>query len=69
MSVLVVTFPPSKNFELYLTEFMHDAVANATDPRIKTIIQHCLIKLERISKKGPRGKVPTTAEIERAKVG
>lgn len=69
MAVLVVTFPPSNNFELYLQEFMQSAIADPAqgDTRVRTYAQHCLLRLKRKSKKGPRGKVPTVAEIERAR--
>eukprot|EP00158_Paraphelidium_tribonemae_P003193 Partr_v1_DN25949_c0_g1_i3_m68372 putative Rho GTPase activating protein 39 len=66
LACIVVTFPPSKNFEGYLQKFMHDNTTNAVE-RIVTFAKHCLIKLERICQKGPRGKVPTIPEIERAK--
>jgi hypothetical protein len=67
MSTLVVTFPPSKNFEQYLMKFLTDYV-ESNDLRTAVFAKHCLTKLERISVKGPRGKVPTIAEIERAMV-
>lgn len=72
MAALVMTFPPSKNFELYLQEVMQApltaaAESDVADPRVKLYAQHCLTRLERIFKKGPRGKVPSIAEIERAR--
>lgn len=67
MSALAVTFPPSKNFELYLRKFLSDHV-ESEDLKTAVFAKHCLTKMERISIKGPRGKVPTIAEIERAMV-
>ena len=66
MSAIVITFPPSKNFEAYLQSFMRSSTREA-DPDVKIFAKHCLVKLERICIKGPRGKVPTIAEIDRAK--
>jgi Rho GTPase-activating protein 39 len=66
MACLVVTFPPSKNFESYLENFIQGN-QSASNEKIQTLAKHCSVKLERISKKGPRGKVPTIAEIDRAK--
>jgi hypothetical protein len=69
MCVLLITFPPSKNFESSLRAFIqqHTAPAHA-EGRIDVIAKHCVGKLEYISKKGPRGKPPTPAEIESALV-
>lgn len=67
MSVLVVTFPPSKNFEQYLIKFLSDHV-ESQDLKIAIFAKHCFTRLQRISIKGPRGKVPTLAEIDRARV-
>ncbi|KAI3639330.1 hypothetical protein MIR68_002860 [Amoeboaphelidium protococcarum] len=66
MSTLVVTFPPSKNFESYLEQFMKERFSDP-DEKIQIFSKHCLTKLTRIAVKGPRGKVPTIAEIDRAK--
>lgn len=67
MATLVITFPPSKNFESYLRRFMEKHIKNG-DEKVKIFAKHCLIKLGRISVKGPRGKVPTVAEVDRARV-
>lgn len=67
MSSVTIAFPPSKNFEAYLQSFMRECI-DAADEKASTFAQHCLGKLDRICKKGPRGKVLTVAEIDRAKV-
>ncbi|KAF9564759.1 hypothetical protein CPC08DRAFT_228969 [Agrocybe pediades] len=63
--VLLVSFPPSKNFETYLRAFIQ---SNTTQPegRVDIISKHCLLRLTAISKKGPRGKPPSIEEIETA---
>lgn len=66
MATMVVTFPPSKNFEQYLVGFIADN-CHSSDEKISTFAKHCAVKLERISKKGPRGKVLTIPEIDRAR--
>ncbi|KAL5484811.1 hypothetical protein ACEPAI_7453 [Sanghuangporus weigelae] len=65
MCVLLVSFPPSKNFESYLRSFIQQ---NTTQPegRVDVMAKYCLQRLFIISKKGPRGKPPTIAEIETA---
>jgi hypothetical protein len=69
MAVMLVAFPPSKNFEEYLKAFIRTR-ARQRDPgneRTTALGKHCLLKLERISKLGPKGKCLTPAEIDRAK--
>jgi hypothetical protein len=65
MSCLVVTFPPSKDFEAYLHRFLQDHI-NEPEDEIAQMALYCLSKLVIIARKGPRGKVPTIQEIERA---
>ncbi|KAI0259211.1 hypothetical protein BC834DRAFT_1018360 [Gloeopeniophorella convolvens] len=65
LCVLLVTFPPSKNFETYLHAFLSQRT-NVTEGRVDVIAKHCLKRLAAIAKKGPRGKPPTLAEIETA---
>src|SRR6266404_1222515 len=67
LCVLLVNFPPSKNFEPYLHAFLsqHKGIAQN---RIDVLAKHCLKRLAAISKKGPRGKPPSLAEIETASV-
>lgn len=77
MSVIVITFPPSKNFEDYLTQFIKQYydqeicnspfTSQGQKHTIYTIITHCIKKLDRICKTGPKGKVPTINEIEAGK--
>ncbi|KAG2128032.1 uncharacterized protein EDB93DRAFT_1185435 [Suillus bovinus] len=65
LCVLLTAFPPSKNFETYLRSFMQQRTAQQ-EGRVDVIAKHCLRRLVAISKKGPRGKPPTMAEIETA---
>jgi Rho GTPase-activating protein 39 len=63
LCVLIVTFPPSKNFEDYLRSFMRERSSH-TEGRIDVMSKYCLAKLRVIAKKGPRGKAPSVQEIE-----
>ncbi|KAN0135437.1 hypothetical protein V8E53_006716 [Lactarius tabidus] len=65
LCVLLVTFPPSKNFEPYLHAFLSQHTG-ITQGRIDVLAKHCLKRLSAIAKKGPRGKPPSLAEIETA---
>ncbi|KAI8994102.1 hypothetical protein BD414DRAFT_481426 [Trametes punicea] len=65
LCVLLVTFPPSKDFETYLRSYIQQAT-NQQEGRIDVMAKYCLRRLAYISKKGPRGKPPTAAEIETA---
>ncbi|KAI0823706.1 hypothetical protein BC628DRAFT_499041 [Trametes gibbosa] len=65
LCVLLVTFPPSKDFESYLGSYMQQATAQH-EGRIDVMAKYCLRRLAYVSKKGPRGKPPTAAEIETA---
>jgi Rho GTPase-activating protein 39 len=67
MCVLLVTFPPSKNFEEFLRPFMQQNTQQSAG-RVDIMAKYCLQRLAIISKKGPRGKAPTAAEIETASV-
>jgi Rho GTPase-activating protein 39 len=67
MCVLLVTFPPSKNFEPYLRGFLSQRTG-ITEGRVDVLAKHCVKRLAAIAKKGPRGKPPTLAEIETASV-
>jgi len=67
LCVFLVTFPPSKNFETYLRSFMTQRTSHS-EGRVDVMAKYCLRRLAFISKKGPRGKAPTTAEIETASV-
>ncbi|KAI8061754.1 hypothetical protein BC940DRAFT_370513 [Gongronella butleri] len=68
LCVISVTFPPSKNLENYLTHFVKEQRDNNAEPDIQTMSAHVLNKLDRICKRGAKGKVLTSAEIQRAKV-
>jgi len=61
---MAIIFPPSKNFELYLHEFLDNTPR--TDEKIDTFVTYCKSKLIKICIRGPRGKTPTIPEIERA---
>ncbi|KAF8705905.1 MyTH4 domain, partial [Rhizoctonia solani] len=65
LCVLLVTFPPSKNFEGYLRSFMLSKIKQ-TEGRIDVMAKYCLHRLPVIAKKGPRGKPPTATEITNA---
>ncbi|KAI0633635.1 hypothetical protein C8Q77DRAFT_1058132 [Trametes polyzona] len=65
LCVLLVTFPPSKDFETYLRSYIQQAT-NQQEGRIDVMAKYCLRRLAYVSKKGPRGKPPTAAEIETA---
>ncbi|KAH9920684.1 uncharacterized protein B0H18DRAFT_1095853 [Fomitopsis serialis] len=65
LCVLLVTFPPSKDFETYLRSYLQQATMHQ-EGRIDVLAKYCLRRLAYISRKGPRGKPPTTAEIETA---
>ncbi|KAJ6558505.1 hypothetical protein DFH09DRAFT_1163029 [Mycena vulgaris] len=63
--VLLITFPPSKNFETYLRSFIQQATTQQ-EGRVDVMAKYCMKRLTFIAKKGPRGKPPTLAEIETA---
>jgi hypothetical protein len=65
--VVSVTFPVSKNFELFVMNFVTDHF-NTKENDIDKISKYVHSRLVKIAKCGPRGKVLTFAEIERAKV-
>ncbi|KAI6044668.1 hypothetical protein EDC04DRAFT_2889756 [Pisolithus marmoratus] len=65
LCVLLTAFPPSKNFETYLRSFIHQHTSHS-EGRIDVIAKYCLGRLAVISKRGPRGKPPSAAEIETA---
>jgi hypothetical protein len=72
------TFPPSKNFEEYLRQFLqahaHDCANQFVHPKnplnqdIMVLATHCIKLLDRCCRNGPRGKTPSEAEIERMMV-
>ncbi|KAG9128049.1 hypothetical protein FRC07_005636, partial [Ceratobasidium sp. 392] len=53
LCVLLVTFPPSKNFEGYLRSFMLSKIKH-TEGRVDVMAKYCLHRLPVIAKKGPR---------------
>ncbi|KAJ3054221.1 hypothetical protein HK097_002390 [Rhizophlyctis rosea] len=65
LCVVSIAFPPSKNFEDYLKSFVQQHM-NEHENQVDVLAKHCMKKLLRICKTGPRGKTPTAQEIERA---
>ncbi|KAJ7124972.1 hypothetical protein C8R44DRAFT_914333 [Mycena epipterygia] len=65
LCVLLITFPPSKNFETYLRSFIQQHTTQQ-EGRVDVMAKYCMKRLVFIAKKGPRGKPPTSAEIETA---
>ncbi|KZV97168.1 hypothetical protein EXIGLDRAFT_731444 [Exidia glandulosa HHB12029] len=65
LCVMLVTFPPSKNFETYLQGFIERHLALA-EGRIDVMAKYCLRRLPIIARKGPKGKAPSVGEIESA---
>lgn len=65
LCVLLLTFPPSKNFETYLQSFITKHTTTQGG-RVDVIAKYCLRRLSTISIKGPRGKPPSAHEIETA---
>ncbi|KAF7321491.1 Rho GTPase-activating protein 39 isoform 2 [Mycena kentingensis (nom. inval.)] len=65
LCVLLITFPPSKNFETYLRSFIQQHTTKS-EGRVDVMAKYCLKRLGFISKKGPRGKPPSPSEIETA---
>ncbi|ORZ22041.1 hypothetical protein BCR42DRAFT_405365 [Absidia repens] len=66
LCVITIAFPPSKDLEAYLTNFVqenHKVKENDVD----VMSAHVSNKLKRICKRGAKGKVLTCAEIQRAK--
>ena len=67
LCVLLITFPPSKDFETYLRTCLEQH-ANMQEQRIDVMAKYCLRRLTLIARKGPKGKPPTLSEIENASV-
>ena len=65
LCVLLITFPPYKNFETYLQAFIQKHTTQQ-EGRVDVMAKYCLRRLVSISKRGPRGKPPMIAEIETA---
>ncbi|KAI8344959.1 hypothetical protein BD560DRAFT_411784 [Blakeslea trispora] len=66
LCIVSITFPPSKNLESYLTDFVqqHHTVQ---ENDVCIMSQHVSAKLKRICIRGAKGKVLTSAEINRAR--
>ncbi|KAK2467846.1 hypothetical protein APHAL10511_000141 [Amanita phalloides] len=65
LCVLLITFPPSKNFETHLRSFIQSHT-NQQEGRVDIMAKYCLRRLTSICRKGPRGKAPSLSEIETA---
>ncbi|KAJ3824642.1 hypothetical protein EV361DRAFT_949479 [Lentinula raphanica] len=63
--VLLITFPPSKDFETYLRSFIQTHLSQH-EGRVDIMAKFSLRRLDIISQKGPRGKPPTISELETA---
>jgi hypothetical protein len=69
MSVLVGTFPPSKNLENYLKSFLRENFnLGGAESELDTIIRFAFTTLQRTCKTGPRGRTLTQAELDQALV-
>ncbi|CEP13381.1 hypothetical protein [Parasitella parasitica] len=66
LCIISVTFPPSKNLEAYLTNFVRQN-HRVQENQVDIMSQHVSTKLKRICIRGAKGKVLTSAEINRAK--
>ncbi|KAI9478502.1 MAG: Rho GTPase activation protein [Benjaminiella poitrasii] len=66
LCIISVTFPPSKNLETYLTNFVQQN-HHVQENHVGTMSQHVSTKLTRVCIRGAKGKVLTSAEIQRAK--
>lgn len=67
LCIISVTFPPSKNLENYLTDFVQQN-HHVKENQVDIMSQHVSTKLKRVCIRGAKGKVLTSAEIYRAKV-
>ncbi|GAA5817066.1 hypothetical protein MFLAVUS_010603 [Mucor flavus] len=66
LCIISVTFPPSKNLEAYLTDFVQQN-HRVSENHVDIMSHHVSTKLKRVCIRGSKGKVLTSAEIYRAK--
>ncbi|KAI8973225.1 hypothetical protein BDF20DRAFT_837192 [Mycotypha africana] len=66
LCIVSITFPPSKNLEAYLNDFVQQHHQNEQH-QLNVYSQYISAKLIKICSKGAKGKVLTSAEIIRAK--
>ncbi|KAI8081778.1 uncharacterized protein BX664DRAFT_380722 [Halteromyces radiatus] len=66
LCVISIAFPPSKNLEAYLTNFVQEN-HNVIENDVNIMSAHVSNKLKRICQRGAKGKVLTAAEINRAR--
>ena len=65
MDILTTTFPPSKNLENYLKNFIlqHLNIEDASE-KLKITIKHSSVGLLKVCKAGPRGRTMNIAELQ-----
>ena len=69
MGVLVATFPPSKNLENYLKNFVIEHFnLEGQGSQLDIIIRHSSSTLARTCKTGPRGRTMSKAELDQVLV-
>lgn len=69
MGILVSTFPPSKNLENYLKNFLQaNFNTEGSGSFLDTVIRYGYATLTRVCRTGPRGRTMTKAELEQALV-
>ncbi|KAI8388521.1 uncharacterized protein BYT42DRAFT_237779 [Radiomyces spectabilis] len=66
LCIISITFPPSKNLEAYLTDFVQQH-HQIQENDVHIMSQYVSSRLKRICTRGAKGKVLTPAEIQRAK--
>ena len=63
MILSVVYFPPTRDLESWLFDYLEEHLKIENEEMIYAM--YCIKKLTVICKTGPRGRTPTTREIER----
>eukprot|EP01136_Pigoraptor_vietnamica_P027805 Opistho-1_new@84545 len=67
ISLCVTMFPPSRNLESYLRNYIQQHYSDA-DFKVVTLAKYAMKKLSKVCETGPRIRVPTLPEVERAMV-
>eukprot|EP01137_Pigoraptor_chileana_P021021 Opistho-2@84196 len=67
ISLCVTMFPPSRNLESYLRNYIQQHFADS-DFKVITLSKYSIKKLAKVCETGPRIRVPTVPEVERAMV-
>jgi hypothetical protein len=69
MAVMTSTFPPSKNLENYLKNFIYENQQGfPKDSKLCTIGKYAMSSLNKTCKAGPRGRSYTPIELDQALV-